>query len=263
MAQAPGEPTPGGGWVGRHPRTSLAAAVALGLVLTVALRAGPPPAQRLALTPVVLAVLNDLGSPALGNASADVTIVVFTDYQCPICRRTDGAIEAARRADPNVRVVYKDLSIFGEDSRNAARVALAAQLQGRYGAAHSALMTTRRHLDVAAVRQVVAAAGVDLKELDTDLTAYGAVIDAQLKRHAFEAWSLGIEGTPAYLIGPRLYRGGMGGAALRAAISTARRSPWLRGQALRPEAALIPASVRPETPARSSRAPNASSIERG
>jgi protein-disulfide isomerase len=262
MPQAPDAQTPGG-WLSRHPKASLAAAVALGLAVTVALRVGPPPAQGLAPTPVVLAVLNDTGSPALGDPSADVTIVVFTDYQCPICRSTDGALEAARRADPRVRVVYKDLPIFGEASRNAARVALAAQLQGRYGAAHSALMTTRRRLDGAAVREVVAAAGVDLKALDADLAAHGAAIDAQLRRHASEAWSLGIEGTPAYLIGPNLYRGGMGGPALRAAISTARRSPWRRREALRREAAPIAASVPRGTARRSSRAPNATSMERG
>ena len=224
MAQTPGAPSTRG-WLSRHPKAGLAAAVTLGLAVTVALRVGPPPAQGLTPTPVVLAVLNDPGSPALGDPSADVTIVVFTDYQCPICRGTDGALEAARRADPHVRVVYKDWPIFGEASRNAARVALAAQLQGRYGAAHSALMTTRRRLDAAAVREVVAAAGVDLQRLDSDLAAHGAAIDAQLKRHAFEAWSLGIEGTPAYLIGPNLYRGGLGGLALRRAIAKARKSP--------------------------------------
>ncbi len=106
MAQAPGE-TPGG-WLSRHPKAGLAAAIALGLMVTVALRVGPSPAQGLTPTPVVLAVLNDPGSPALGDPSADVTIVLFTDYQCPICRGTDGALEAARRADPHVRVVYKD-----------------------------------------------------------------------------------------------------------------------------------------------------------
>ena len=225
MPQTPGAP-PSAGWLSRHPKTGLAAAVALGVAVTVALRVGPPPAQSLTPSPVVLAVLNDPGSPSLGDPSADVTIVVFTDYQCPICRGTDGALEAARRADPHVRVVFKDWPIFGEASRNAARVALAAQLQGRYGAAHNALMTTRRRLDAAAVREVVASAGVDLQRLDSDVGAHGAAIDAQLKRHAFEAWSLGIEGTPAYLIGPNLYRGGMGGPALRRAISKARRQPW-------------------------------------
>jgi protein-disulfide isomerase len=225
MPQTPGA-RPSGGWLSRHPHAGLAAAVALGVAVTVALQVGPPPPQGLPPTPVVLAVLNDPGSPALGDRSADVTIVLFTDYQCPICRSTDGALEAARRADPRVRIVYKDWPIFGEASRNAARVALAAQLQGRYAAAHRALMTTRRRLDDATVREVVAAAGVDLQKLDTDLAAHGAAIDAQLKRHAFEAWSLGIEGTPAYVIGPNLYRGGMGGPALRRAVATARKSPW-------------------------------------
>lgn len=224
MLQTPAA-RPSEGWLNRHPRAGLAAAVALGVAVTVGLRVGPPPAQGLTPTPVVRAVLNDPGSPALGDPSADVTIVVFTDYQCPICRGTDGALEAARRADPHIRVVYKDWVIFGEASRNAASVALAAQLQGRYGPAHSALMTTRRRLDGRSVRDVVVAAGVDPQRLDADLATHGAEIDAQLKRHAFEAWSLGIEGTPAYLIGPNLYRGGMDSLALRRAIAKARKSP--------------------------------------
>lgn len=198
--------------------------MACGAAITVALRIGPPPTQALTASPVVMAVLHDAGSPAVGNPAADVTIVVFTDYRCPICRGTDPALAAALHADPHLLVIYKDWPIFGEASRYAARVALAAQRQGLYGAAHDALMTTRRPLDRAAVRDVVTAAGVDWPRVEADLAANGDEIDAQLKRHAFQAWSLGIEGTPAYLIGPNLYRGGLGGPALRRAIVRAREA---------------------------------------
>lgn len=182
-----------------------------------------PPRLKVGRTPVVEAVLADPGSPSVGPTAADVTIVVFTDYQCPICRGTDGALDRVRRTDRGVRVIYKDWPILGEASRFAARVALAADRQGRYLAVHNALMQTRRPLDREGVRQVVTQAGLDWPRVEADLRLHGPDIDAQLARHEGQAWSLGIEGTPAYLVGPFLARGGLDEGALKAAIAAARR----------------------------------------
>ena len=206
-------------------RTWLGLAVALGLGLGVSalLRAQPPSAPKLELTPVVLAVLTDPGSPSVGPAQADVTVVVFTDYQCPICRAHEPALQAALARDHGLRVVYKDWPILGAASVQAARLALAADRQGRYGALHDALMRTSRRLDAYGLRATAADAGIDWPRLQADLSAHGAEFDAQLARQAGEAWSLGIEGTPAYLVGLRLYKGGLDEAALARAIATARR----------------------------------------
>ena len=80
----------------------------------------------LGLVAVVAAVLDDPGSPRAGPPGADVTIVVFTDYLCPICKATDPALARLQAADPRVRVVYKDWPIRGPVSELAARTALAA-----------------------------------------------------------------------------------------------------------------------------------------
>ena len=206
-------------------RTWLGLAVALGLGLgaSALLRAQPPPGRRLELTPVVRAVLTDPGSPSVGPAGADVTVMVFTDYQCPICRAHEPALQAALARDHGLRVVYKDWPIFGEASQQAARLALAADRQGKYRALHDALMHTSRRLDPEGLRATAAEAGIDWTRLQADLAAHTAEFDAQLARHAGEAWSLGIEGTPAYLVGLRLYKGGLGDIALRHAIATARQ----------------------------------------
>lgn len=225
MSEEP--PTPKGSILVRRPKTALAVAIVLGAAVSWGLQQSPPAMQRLERTPVVQAVLSDSGSPSVGPADGDVTIIVFTDYLCAICRGADPALDRVRAADPKIRVVYKDWPLFGERSRYASRVALAADRQGKYLAVHNALMRTRRSLDPAAVEAVAVAAGADWPRLQADLRAHGKDVDAQLARHASEAWSIGLEGTPAYLVGPFLVPGAMSQGALRHAVSAARRTPGL------------------------------------
>ena len=225
--RAKAQATPKGSLLARRPKASLAAAIAVGAAVSWGLQFSPPAMQRLERTPVVEAVLSDYGSPSVGSANADVTIIVFTDYLCAICRGADPALDRVRAADPKVRVVYKDWPLFGERSRYASRVALAAERQGKYLAVHNALMRTRRSLDPAAVEAIAVAAGADWPRLQADLRTHGKDVDTQLARHASEAWSIGLEGTPAYLVGPFLIPGAMSQGALRHAVSAARRTPRL------------------------------------
>lgn len=184
----------------------------------------PRPAQKLTRTPVVETVLSDPGSPRVGAAAPDVTIVVFTDYQCPICKATDPALEKLIAADPRVRVIFKDWPIFGAASKAAARAALAADEQGKYRAFHSALMAAKVRLDDEQVRRIAAASGVDWARLTAFEAAHAADLDRQLGRQAMQAWSLGLQGTPAYLIGPFLIQGGLDARHLAQAVRRARAS---------------------------------------
>lgn len=184
-------------------------------------RRGAPP-QRLDETPVFRQVLDDLGSPRIGPAGADVTVVVFTDYQCPICRRTDAALGRLVGQDPRVAVIYKDWPILGEASRSAAQVALAAARQGRYAQVHAALMASRGALSAERIRSAATSAGADWPRLVADRRREAAQIETQLSRHALQAFSLGLEGTPAYLVGSRLVRGGLADPALRRLVNMAR-----------------------------------------
>ncbi|WP_394760751.1 DsbA family protein [Phenylobacterium sp.] len=211
----------------RRPKATLAAAIALGAAVSWGLQLSPLAMRRLERSPVVQAVLSDDASPSAGPAHGDVTIIVFTDYLCAICRGADPALDHVRAADPKIRVVYKDWPLFGARSRYASRVALAADRQGKYLAVHNGLMRTRRSLDAAAVEAVATGAGADWPRLQADLQAHGKAVDYQLARHAAEAWSLGLEGTPAYLVGPFLIQGAMSEGALRRAVSAARRTPQL------------------------------------
>lgn len=202
----------------------LAAAVVAGLALSAWLQNRPPERVRLSLTPVVERVLNDEGAPRIGASRPDVVIVVFTDYQCGICKQTDGALERLVAADPGVQVMFKDWPVVGPASVDAAHVALAADEQGKYLPVHRALMNNRTRLDPVQVRQIAVAAGADGPRLE----AVGAVrrkeIETRLASHAAQAWSLGLAGTPGYLVGPYLIRGGLDDRDLKRAVAAARKA---------------------------------------
>jgi protein-disulfide isomerase len=209
--------------VSRRDALMLGGAVAAGGAATWWLQARPPAAQRLEMTPVVRTVLGDRGSPHAGAEAPDVTVVVFTDYQCGICKATDPALSRLITDDPGVRVVFKDWPIRGKASTAAARHVLAADRQGGYLALHQAFMTLSGPLDPGRFDAAVAFAGLDDARLQADLAAHGGAIDAQLRGHALQAFSLGLNGTPGYLVGPWLIIGGMDDAALARAVARARR----------------------------------------
>ncbi len=187
---------------------TLAGLVAAAAALSFVLRSTWPVGDDVGDLASVREILADRQSPSRETAGADVTLVVFTDYQCGACRLANGAMMAALRRDPKVRVVYKDWPIFGARSQRAARIALAASYQGIYPALHHALMESPGVED-ADLQREIAAAGGNWEQVLRDLERHGGEIDAQLARNATQAYALGLGGTPGYLAGPYLVRGAM------------------------------------------------------
>jgi protein-disulfide isomerase len=151
----------------------------------------------------VEAILNDPATPVAGNPAGDVTIVAFMDYNCPFCKKSSPDLERFVDDDGKVRLVYKDWPILSDASVTGARLALAANYQGKYREAHVAMIGVRgRTVDEASLRAAVKGAGIDMALLDADGKAHDADIAALLKRNKDEADSLGLVGAPVFLIGP-------------------------------------------------------------
>ncbi len=146
-------------------------------------------------------IQNDPNAPVVGNEAGAVTVVEFFDYRCPYCRILQPALETLVAKDRRVRLVLKEWPIFGGASVAAARVALAAQWQGKYPAVHKALFGLPRTMDAAAIRQAALEAGADMAQLDRDLAAHRGEIDVELIRVAGEAHALGFQGTPGLVVG--------------------------------------------------------------
>ncbi len=172
-------------------------------------------------------LLSDRTSPTSGPSEAAISLIVFTDYQCPACRAAHpGMIEAAREAG-DVRIVYRDLPIFGPVSETAARVALASREQGLYPEVHNAFMRDRRRLEVPVMREIVERLGGDWTRIERAL-ANDAGIEEQLQANRADALRLGIAGTPGYLVGPYLVTGGLDKAEFEQVFAQARSAAAAR-----------------------------------
>ncbi len=168
-------------------------------------------------------IVNDPADPKAGNASGDVTIVYFFDYNCPFCKKTMGPLNTAVKQDGKVRLVYKDWPILTSASIYGAKLALAAHYQGRYSQAHHALMgIPGGKVPEEKMRKAVAGAGLDMARLERDMKAKDAEITALLRRHGAQADALGLAGTPVFLIGPFLVASALDEAGFRQVISDAR-----------------------------------------
>lgn len=186
----------------------LCAIVAAAALLPPLFRAAAPIGQDIGDNALVRAVREDRSSPTEEAVSADLTMIVFTDYQCPACRGAHLAMKRAVSKDGKVRVVYKDWPIFGSASTRAAEVAIAAGYQNRYPLVHDQLMTGRADSDTA-LQAAVEQAGGDWLRLKRDLRINHAEITAQIGQNRMQAFGLGLPGTPGYLVGPILVRGAL------------------------------------------------------
>lgn len=167
-------------------------------------------------------IRNDPLAPTVAPRGHDVTIVVFSDYQCGYCRRFSPTLDALMASDAKVRVVYRDWPILGGGSGPAARAAIAASFQGKHLAFHRALIAQSGRLDSTKIRAAADAAGVDWTRLQRDQVKRRADIDALLARTNDHARTLGLTGTPGMMVGPYLVPGLVDLPTLKRAVAQAR-----------------------------------------
>lgn len=136
-----------------------------------------------------------------GNPDGDVSVVEFFDYNCGYCRRALPDVVKLVQDDGKVRLVLKELPIFGEESEDAAKYALAADKQGKYFDMHQKLMTEPGKANKEKALKIAKEIGLDMDKLEKD------VLDPSIKEALDEskelAEKLGLQGTPLYLIGDK------------------------------------------------------------
>jgi protein-disulfide isomerase len=175
--------------------------------------------QRAAIVENRSALLNDPASPVGGDPDGDVTLVEFFDYRCAYCRRVVSSMRALLDEDRDLRVVFKELPVLGPDSERAARAALASRRQGGYVPFHFALMAAE-DLSPSGIRAAAEAVGLDADRLEIDMMS--AEVNAAIQTNYALAEDLGIEGTPAFVIGTQLIPGAVDKARLEQLIREAR-----------------------------------------
>lgn len=143
--------------------------------------------------------------PAFGNAQGQVTIVEFFEYQCPNCKRLHPQLEAFVKGHGSIRLIMKDWPIFGETSVYASRMALAAHYSGNYEKAFHALMTVPGRLTMKRTDETLRTAGIDTDRVRDRLEQHFDAIQGVLDENAAEAKHLQFAGTPAFIVGKKLY----------------------------------------------------------
>jgi protein-disulfide isomerase len=191
--------------------------------LEVAERTEREAASRAAIAQLRDQLLRDPADPFKGNPRGDVTIVEFFDVRCPYCKQLHPAMDALLRRDANLRVVLKDLPILGPGSVLASRALLAAHRQGRYAALYDALLPLRGEPTEAVIRQQAERIGLDWTRLRRDMD--DPAIQRRIDQNMALARQLGIEGTPALVIGDRLVPGAVDAATLERMVAEQRARP--------------------------------------
>ena len=144
--------------------------------------------------------------PIAGAADGDVTLVEFFDYRCGYCRNMAGNLRTLVDTDDNLRFVFKELPVLGPDSVVAAKAALAAAKidHDKYYDFHMALMQSK-DLSRETVLSLAAAKGYNRDAMAAEMDS--AWVQERLDANQALAESLGINGTPSFVVGSTLIPG--------------------------------------------------------
>lgn len=155
----------------------------------------------------------------LGNPDGKVTLVEFSDFACTYCKQSEADVAALVAANPDLKVVVRQLPILSEQSADAARMGLAAARQGRYAAFHHAMYAAGRP-DPASIAAAARSAGIDLARAQKDISS--PEIEKEIQANLEFARELGFNGTPSWVIGEEVHAGAVGRDVLAEAIAKAR-----------------------------------------
>jgi protein-disulfide isomerase len=140
------------------------------------------------------------GAPSHGPAEAEVTVVVFSDFQCPFCAKGARSVKALEKKYGNrIRVVFKNqpLPRHGQ-ARLAAAAALAAQEQGHFWELHDWFFSIDARYDRDAILEEAGKLGLDAAKMAAELDS--GVHEARISADQAEAKRLGVQGTPTFFI---------------------------------------------------------------
>jgi protein-disulfide isomerase len=160
-------------------------------------------------------------SPTRGPANAPVTVIVFSDFQCPFCSKSEDTVRQLEAAYPGkIRYVFKNNPLpFHDHARLAAKAALAANEQGKFWEYHDALYAHQKDLDRASLEQYATELGLDLRRFRAALD--DARLDTVIEADVTEAHRLELKGTPSFFVNGHFIQGAQPLAAFRAKVDQA------------------------------------------
>lgn len=140
-------------------------------------------------------------SPVKGNSSAKYTIVEFSDFQCPYCKRGADTMEQVLKDNANdVKLVFKHLPLpFHPEARPASKAAIAAGKQGKFWEMYAKLFGNQSGLSSGMYESAAKELGLNMDQFRKD--AASPEVEAEIVADEKLAQSLGINGTPGFIVG--------------------------------------------------------------
>ena len=177
---------------------------------------GTRPTPKLLDDPVPIPTL---GSPVTGPADARITLVEFSDFQCPYCSKAIAQIYATLKAYPNdVRLIFKQYPLVELHPAAAisAAAALAAHRQGKFWEMHDVMFANRARLSRQSILAWANEIGLDMQRFTADLDS-DAIKTAVLRDQA-DGDRAGVEGTPTVFLNGQRYNGDLAPDAFKPVI---------------------------------------------
>ena len=169
-------------------------------------------------------LFKDKSSAQFSPSGYNVTIVEFFDYNCGYCKKAQATVEELLKEDKKVRVVFKEFPILGQASVEMSQVSIAVNLvdPSSYKKFHDALMTSNEKGKEGALK-VAKMVGINMSKLESTLEKDKSKIEAIIQKNIALGSSIGVSGTPGFVIGEELIPGALELAAFKEKIAAARK----------------------------------------
>jgi protein-disulfide isomerase len=156
--------------------------------------------------------------PSKGAENAPVTIVEFSDFQCPYCQRQEEALHKILAEYPGrVRLVFRDFPLdIHPNAQKAAQAAACADDQGKFWPMHDKLFENQGALEADKLKAYARQAGLDGKQFDTCLDKDAT--KERVEKSLMEGEHAGVDGTPALFVNGRLLSGATSYEDLKSAV---------------------------------------------
>jgi protein-disulfide isomerase len=164
----------------------------------------PSETNRLLENPIELPTS---GAPVLGSKTARITLVEFSDFQCPYCVAAVPQLKAVMKAFPTqVKLIFKQYPLENHSQAAfAATAALAAHQQGKFWAMHDALFAHHNDLSKTYIFSVATSLGIDMQKFEADLKS--PTLQKTLETDIADGDRAGVPGTPTLFIDGQRFNG--------------------------------------------------------
>ena len=165
------------------------------------------------------------GAPSLGPANAPITLIEFSDFQCPYCAAAVPEIKALLKAYPTqVKLIFKQFPLETHSQADlAAAAALAAQKQGKFWELHDAMYSHYQELTRKNILALAKQIGLDMDRFETDLDS--TEVRETVVRDVQDGDDAGVQGTPTLFVDGQRYNGPLVLSSMKTVVDDELKNP--------------------------------------